>query len=51
MFNLQQGVYSLDVRIHHRIWDAQKHILQTLITVKEKIFGCQIINLTVEWKV
>ena len=37
---LQKFVESLDVRIHHRIWDAQKHILQTLITVKEKIFGC-----------
>ena len=23
-------VYSLDMRIHHRIWDAQKHLLHTL---------------------
>ena len=26
--NLQQYVESLDVRNHHRIWDAQKHLLQ-----------------------
>ena len=45
---LQKFVDSLDVRIHHRIWDVKKHILQTLITVKEKIFGCQIINLAIE---
>ena len=26
----QENVDSLDVRIHHRIWDAKKHLLQTL---------------------
>ena len=35
-FNLQENVYSLDVRIHHRIWDDQKHLLHTLVKLKEK---------------
>ena len=38
---LQHGVDSLDVTIHHRFWDAQKHLLQTLITLSEKIFGIE----------
>ena len=30
----QQNANSLDVRNHHRIWDAQKH---TLVKLKKKI--------------
>ena len=33
----QQNEYSLDVRNHHRIWDAQKHLLHTLVKLKKKI--------------
>ena len=32
----EQKHYSLDVSIHHRIWDAQKHLLQTLVKQKKK---------------
>ena len=34
--NLQQYVESLDVRNHHRIWDAQKHLLQNVWWTEEK---------------
>ena len=34
---LQQNAYSLDVRNHHRIFDAQKHLLHTLVKLKKKI--------------
>ena len=30
-FEMHENFYSLDVRIHHRIWDVQKHLLQALI--------------------
>ena len=36
--NLQQNVESLDVRIHHRIWDGQKHLLQNIWKTEEKDF-------------
>ena len=45
---MQQKFLSLDVRIHHRIWDAQKHLLQTLAKLKEKTFDNQIIELTMK---
>ena len=35
------------MRNHHRICDAQKHLLQTLDKPKEKIFDNYIINLTI----
>ena len=31
------NAYSLDVRNHHRIWDAQKHLLHTLVKLKKLI--------------
>ena len=31
----QQNVYRLDVGNHHRICDAQKHLLHTLAKAKE----------------
>ena len=33
---LQQNVDLLDVRSHHRIWDAQKHLLQNIWWTEEK---------------
>ena len=35
----QQNVSSLDVRIHHRICDDQKHLLSTLVQLKKKIIN------------
>ena len=35
-FELQENLYSLHVRIHHRICDYQKHLLHTLVKLKEK---------------
>ena len=46
--NLQQKFLSLDVRMHHRIWDAQKHLLHTLAKLKKKTFDNQIIELTIK---
>ena len=45
---MQQKFLSLDVRIHHRIWDAQKHLLHTLARLKKKTFDNQIIELTIK---
>ena len=25
---IEESMHSIDVRIHHRIWDVQKHLLQ-----------------------
>ena len=33
----KQNANSLDVRNHHRIWDAQEHLLHTLVNLKKKI--------------
>ena len=33
----KQNANSLDVRNHHRIWDAQKNLLHTLFKLKNKI--------------
>ena len=30
----QENVLSLDVRNHHKIWDAQKHLVHTLVRLK-----------------
>ena len=46
--NLQEKFLSLDVRIHHRIWDAQKHLLHTLVKLNKKTFHNQIIKLTMK---
>ena len=45
---MQQKFLSLDVRIHHRIWDAQKHLLHTLVKLNKKTFHNQIIKLTMK---
>ena len=45
---LQQIVHSVDVRIHHRIWDAQKHLLQTLDKAIQKFIESIAISPTIE---
>ena len=47
----QQNVQALDVRIHHRICDDQKHLLPTLVQLKKKIIDEYKINLAFENKV
>ena len=44
---LQQIVHSVDVRIHHRIWDAQKYLLQTLDKAIQKFIESIVISLTI----
>ena len=45
---VQQKVYSVDVRNHHRIWDAQKHLQLTLDGLKEKFIEYFIINVSIK---
>ena len=45
---LQQIVHSVDVRIHHRILDAQKHLLQTLDKELKKFIKSIVISLTIQ---
>ena len=44
----QHNVYRLDVRNHHRICDAQKHLLHTLDKQKDKFTDNYIINWTIQ---
>ena len=37
--------YTLHVKIHHRICDAQKHLLQTLVKRLEKLSDINVIDL------
>ena len=43
-----QNLYSLDVRIHHRIWDDQKHLLHIRVKVKEKIIDYSALHLKIK---
>ena len=45
---MQQKFLSLDVRTHHRIWDAQEHLLHTLVKLNKKTFHNQMIKLTMK---
>ena len=45
---MQQIVHSVDVRIHHRIWDAQKHLLQTLDKAFQKFIESIVISLAIQ---
>ena len=45
---LQQIVHSVDVRIHHKIWDAQKHLLKTLDKAIQKFIESIVISLTIQ---
>ena len=47
----QKDVDSLDVRIHHRICDDQKHLLSTLVQLKDKIIDTYKIILAIEDKI
>ena len=40
--------YTLHVKIHHRICDAQKHLLQTLVKRLEKLIDIYVIDLGVK---
>ena len=42
----QQNDHQLHVRIHHRLLDAQKHLLPTPVKLKIMIFDNSIISLT-----
>ena len=35
-FEMHENFYSLDVRIHHKIWDVYKHLLQVLHKLTKK---------------
>ena len=48
---LQQIVHSVDVRIHHRLWDAKKHLLQTLDKANQKFIESIVISLTIQYNV
>ena len=45
---LQQIVHSVDVRIHHRFWDAQKHLFQTLDEAIQGFIESIVISLTIQ---
>ena len=47
VFKFPQNVSSLDVRIHHRICDAKKHLLHTLVKRKKYICENCIIYMTI----
>ena len=44
---LQQNFYRLDVRNHHRICDAQKHLLHTNDKLNENFIDNYIMNFTI----
>ena len=39
------------MRIHHRIWDAQKHLLNTLVKLEEKFIDNYVIDVTIQQNV
>ena len=47
---MQENVYRLDVRIHHRISDVQKHLLDALVILHEKCIESNGINVTSQQK-
>ena len=44
----QLKAYLVDVRIHHRIWVAQKHLLQALSKLMEKFINRSFIDMTLQ---
>ena len=44
----QLKAYLVDVRIHHRIWDAQKHLLLVLRKLMEKFINRSFIDMTLQ---
>ena len=45
---MQLKAYSVDVRFHHRFWDAQKHLLQALSKLMEKFLNRTFIDMTLQ---
>ena len=45
---MQLNANLLDVRIHHRILDAQKHIIQSLSKLKENLINLYFIDVTLQ---
>ena len=48
---VQQKVYSVDVRNHHRICDAQEYLLNTLVKLEEKFIDKYVIDVTIQQNV
>ena len=48
---VQQKVYSLHVRNHHRICDAQEYLLNTLVKLEEKFIDNYVIDVTIQQNV
>ena len=47
----QQNNHQLHVRIHQRLWDAQKHLLPTLVKLNKMIFDNSVISSTAQQNV
>ena len=47
----QSNVYSLDVRIHHRIWDAQKHPPLKHDSLKKRFIANYMIHVTIQQRI
>ena len=45
---MHKKIYSLDVRIHHRIWDAQKHLLPMFVKLMKRMIEYYAINLKIQ---
>ena len=45
---MQLKAYSVDMRFHHRFWDAQKHLLQALSKLMEKFINRTFIDMTLQ---
>ena len=45
---MQLKANSVDVRFHHRFWDAQKHLLEALSKLMEKLINLYFIDATLQ---
>ena len=50
-FQSQQNVHRLDVCNHHRVCDAQKHLLHTLAKLEKRFIDSYKMNLTIQHNV
>ena len=48
---MHENFYSLDVRIHHSIWDVQKHLLQAHTKLKKSTLKIFCIDLAIQQRV
>ena len=44
----QEIVHSVDVRIHNRVWNAQKNLLQTLDKELQRFIESIVVSLTIQ---